>query len=196
MRGFMRELAEQRCGDRSHHLHSRVSQALHFFSCMCFVCMYVLLFTKPVAAVVLGWLVCMSMREAGRVLFEPRISAGPQQAGRMPRRGGLLGEPGLYAAWALVTLLLGLEPTLSGVFDAPRDTQEFVDHLAKLWLGVGGAGLVLRGVHLLFARNLRTALVWMTKIVTDPFHGIRLYHKAPLSLLRGELYDERPKGAL
>jgi hypothetical protein len=34
-------------------------------------------------------------------------------------------------------------------------------------------------------------LVWMTKILTDPFHDIYLYHKAPLALLRGELIEQR-----
>jgi hypothetical protein len=29
----------------------------------------------------------------------------------------------------------------------------------------------------------------MTKILTDPFHDIKLYHGAPLRLLRGELID-------
>ena len=29
----------------------------------------------------------------------------------------------------------------------------------------------------------------MTKILTDPFHDIWLYHRAPLHLLRGELID-------
>jgi hypothetical protein len=29
----------------------------------------------------------------------------------------------------------------------------------------------------------------MTKILTDPFHDIKLYHMAPLYLLRGELFD-------
>jgi hypothetical protein len=27
----------------------------------------------------------------------------------------------------------------------------------------------------------------MTKILTDPFHDIKLYHRAPLHLLRGRL---------
>ena len=29
----------------------------------------------------------------------------------------------------------------------------------------------------------------MTKILTDPFHDVVLYHKSPLALLRGELRD-------
>jgi hypothetical protein len=36
---------------------------------------------------------------------------------------------------------------------------------------------------------VQTGLVWATKILTDPFHDIKLYHKAPLALLRGELID-------
>ena len=36
---------------------------------------------------------------------------------------------------------------------------------------------------------MQTGLVWATKILTDPFHDIKLYHKAPLALLRGELID-------
>jgi len=34
-------------------------------------------------------------------------------------------------------------------------------------------------------------LVWMTKIITDPFHDIYLYHKAPWQLLRGERFADR-----
>ena len=31
--------------------------------------------------------------------------------------------------------------------------------------------------------------MWAIKIITDPFHDIMLYHKAPLALLRGEMID-------
>jgi len=34
-----------------------------------------------------------------------------------------------------------------------------------------------------------TGLVWAAKIVTDPFHDIMLYCRAPLLLLRGHLID-------
>ena len=36
---------------------------------------------------------------------------------------------------------------------------------------------------------MKTGLVWFTKILTDPFHDIMLYHKAPLYLMRGELIE-------
>jgi hypothetical protein len=43
-------------------------------------------------------------------------------------------------------------------------------------------------VHLFFIKDVQSGLVWMTKILTDPFHDIYLYHKAPMQLLRGERF--------
>jgi hypothetical protein len=34
---------------------------------------------------------------------------------------------------------------------------------------------------------VQTGLVWLTKILTDPFNDIKLYHKAVFHLMRGEL---------
>ena len=44
-------------------------------------------------------------------------------------------------------------------------------------------------MHLFFIRDVETGLVWMTKILTDPFSDFKLYYKAPLYLLKGELID-------
>jgi hypothetical protein len=33
-------------------------------------------------------------------------------------------------------------------------------------------------------------LVWAVKILTDPFHDIKLYYKAPYQLLRGDIEDD------
>jgi hypothetical protein len=61
--------------------------------------------------------------------------------------------------------------------------------VAKIWLALGVGGLLFRTIQLFFVRDVETGLVWMTKILTDPFHDLKLYHKAPLFLLRGELLD-------
>jgi len=63
-----------------------------------------------------------------------------------------------------------------------------------VWLWVGLGGLLFRTVQLFFLKDIQTGLVWLTKIVTDPFHDIMLYYKAPVHLLRGELID--PMGAV
>lgn len=201
MNSFMHELAEQRWDDHRYYHHSRINQSLHFLSSMTFVCMYVLLFTKPVAAVLLGWLVAMSTRQVGHFFFEPKEYDHATDASHEHKEDIKVGynlkrKVILHSVWALATLVLVVDPTLFGIFERPADFQGFVDHMAKVWLSVGVGALLFRGIHLFFLRNVQTGLVWMTKIVTDPFHDIKLYHKAPLFLLRGELYDNRPKPAL
>ena len=57
------------------------------------------------------------------------------------------------------------------------------------WLALGVAGLLFRVLQLWRQQSLLTGLVWAAKIVTDPFHDIALYWRAPLALLRGELID-------
>ena len=48
---------------------------------------------------------------------------------------------------------------------------------------------MFRTVQLFFIKDVQTGLVWLTKIITDPFHDVMLYYRAPLYLLRGELID-------
>ena len=44
-------------------------------------------------------------------------------------------------------------------------------------------------IQLALLRDLQTGLVWAVKILTDPFHDVWLYRKAPLQLLKGERLD-------
>ena len=86
-------------------------------------------------------------------------------------------------------LALYVDPTLFGIFEPHATTAEFMHNVALMWLAIGVGGLLFRTVHLFFLKDVQTGLVWMTKIVTDPFHDIKLYYKAPLYLMRGELID-------
>ena len=60
------------------------------------------------------------------------------------------------------------------------------DRVAAIWLAVAFGAVVFRTVQLFFLRDVQTGLVWATKILTDPFHDLKLYHRAPLQVLRGE----------
>ena len=64
-----------------------------------------------------------------------------------------------------------------------------MNNVVLIWLAIGVGGLLFRTFHLFFIKDVQTGLVWMTKIVTNPFHDIKLYHKAPFHLMRGELVD-------
>ena len=93
------------------------------------------------------------------------------------------------AIWALSPLVLFFDPTLFGVFTPWASPADFMRQVAKIWLAIGIGGVLFRTVHLFFVRDVETGLVWMTKILTDPFNDLKLYYKAPLYLMKGELID-------
>ena len=44
-------------------------------------------------------------------------------------------------------------------------------------------------IQLFITKDVQTGLVWVFKVLSDPFHNIALYYKSPLALMRGELID-------
>ena len=95
----------------------------------------------------------------------------------------------LHAVWALSPVILWIQPTVFGLFPPITSTEEMIYQVGEIWLWVGIGALAFRTVHLFFLRDVQTGLVWITKIVTDPFQDIKTYWKAPLYLMRGELID-------
>ncbi|MEO0577541.1 MAG: hypothetical protein AAFZ58_02530, partial [Pseudomonadota bacterium] len=79
--------------------------------------------------------------------------------------------------------------TMFGMFEAHASWDAYFYNLMILWLVLAIGALIFRTVHLFFISDIKTGLVWATKILTDPFHDFKLYCKAPFYLLRGELID-------
>lgn len=194
MNGLLQALRVQRWDDHRYYHHSRINQSLHLVSAISFLCSYVLLFTDPVAAALIGWLVAMVSRQIGHFFFEPKgyddINHATHEYKEQVKVGyNLKRKVVLLAIWALSPSLLWLDPTLLGIFEPATSPAAFVRNMSLLWIAIGIGGLLFRTVHLFFLKDVQTGLVWLTKILTDPFHDIKLYHKAPSYLLRGELID-------
>jgi len=194
MRNFLATLREQRWDDHRYYHHSRINQSLHFISAASFLTAYGLLFVDPVAAALIGWLVSMSTRQAGHFFFEPRGYDHVNQATHEYKEEIKVGynlnrKIALMALWAISPLVLFLSPTLFGLVTPWQTSADFMRQVAKIWLALGIGGLFFRTVHLFFIRDVETGLVWMTKILTDPFNDLRLYYRAPLYLMKGELID-------
>jgi len=191
---FLEELRTQRWDDHRLYHHSRINQTLHFVSASSFLCAYVMLFFYPVAAALVGWLVAMTTRQAGHFFFEPKgydhVNDMTHERKEEVKVGyNLRRKIVLLSIWALSPAILLIDPRLLGAFQPAANAGEFVAQVGKIWLVIGASGLLFRTVHLFFIRDVQTGLVWMTKILTDPFHDLKLYHKAPLALMRGELID-------
>jgi len=194
MTTFAASLREQRWDDHRYYHHSTINQCLHLLSAISFVVSYGLLFVDPALAALVAWLVSMTSRQAGHFFFEPKGYDHMNQATHEHKEDIKVGynlkrKVVLMAIWAAAPLMLVVEPTLFGVFETHTSQYEFARHVGWMWLSVGVGGLVFRVLQLWVLKDLRTGIVWATKIITDPFHDIMLYHKAPMALMRGEMMD-------
>jgi hypothetical protein len=194
MESFWRTLKVQRWDDHRYYHHSRINQSLHLLSALSFIAAYGLLFRNPALSAEIGWLVAMVSRQAGHFFFEPKGYDEVNQATHEHKEQIKVGynlrrKVVLMLIWAISPAILWINPTLFGFFPAQSAHSAFMRHVGEIWLVVGLGGLAFRTVHLFFLKDVQTGLVWLTKIVTDPFHDVLLYHRAPLYLLRGELID-------
>jgi hypothetical protein len=85
--------------------------------------------------------------------------------------------------------VLWLEPSVFGLIEPAVGLYAYLHDVGMAWLALGVAGLVFRVGQLWWQKSLVTGLAWAFKIITDPFHDIALYYKAPWYLLRGQLID-------
>jgi hypothetical protein len=189
---FLEELRMQRWDDHRFYHQSRVNQALHLFSASCFLVSYGLVAYNPLAAAVLGWVVAMWSRQLGHFFFEPkgfdRVNQMTFDHKELVKVGfNLQRKVVLLVVWAALPLVLWNDPTFFGLFAA--DGESYLDRLAILWWALAGVALLLRTLWLCATRSVQTGVVWLTKILTDPFHDIKIYYQAPVFLLKGQWLD-------
>jgi hypothetical protein len=194
MDGFLAALRTQRWDDHRYYHHSRINQSLHLVSAISFLFSYVMIFKDPAISALAGWLVAMTTRQSGHFFFEPKdydtVNHATHEYKEEIKVGyNLRRKVVLLSIWALSPLPLCFNPTFFGLFTPATSKTEFVRQVAEIWLAIGIGGVLFRTVQLFVIKDVQTGLVWATKILTDPFHDIKLYHKAPLALLRGELID-------
>ncbi len=190
---FLAELHEQRWDDHRFYHQSRINQTLHLISALSFLTAYVMIFIDPVWAVLLGWLVSMVTRQSGHFFFEPKgydhVNRATHQHKEAIKVGyNLRRKVLLHVVWGAAPLVLWLWPTAFG-FTAPTDFYGYVHDVSVAWLWIAAGAIVLRVLYLCATRSVQTGIVWMTKILTDPFHDVMLYWRSPLALLKGELLD-------
>ncbi len=194
MNSFLQALRTQRWDDHRYYHHSRINQTLHLISALSFLTAYAMLFVDAALSAVIGWLVAMVTRQAGHFFFEPKGYDEVNQATHEHKEDIKVGynlqrKIVLLAIWALSPLALWIDPSLWGLVTAHDSDLALLRNVGLIWLVIGVGGLLFRTVHLFFIKDVQTGLVWMCKILTDPFHDVKLYARAPLYLLKGELID-------
>ena len=192
---FREELRQQRWDDHRYYHHNRVNQLLHLLSASCFVVSYYLIFVDPVAAVMVGWLLAMVLRQIGHFVFEPKTFDAVNNVSHQYKESVKVGynlrrKVILLSIWIAVPVLLWFSPDFFGLLGEWVPDRGLVHDTAILWLFTGIGAVLFRTVQLFFLMGFQSALVWATKILTDPFHDIVIYHRAPYHILKGEMYDD------
>ena len=191
MTGFKETLRVQRWDDHRFYHHSLINQSLHFVSAISFLVAYVLLFIDPATAAIVAWCFSMTTRQAGHFFFEPRGYDHVNQVTDEYKEEVKVGynirrKIVLMSVWGAIPVLLWLQPSVFGLIQPAVGFAGYLHDVGIAWLSLGIAGLCFRVLQLWVTQDLMTGIAWMTKILTDPFHDIVLYHNAPLRLLRGE----------
>ena len=194
VREFMKKVEILRWDDHRYYHQSRINQTLHLISAISFLVAYALVFTRPAAAGIIGWLVGMVTRQSGHIFFEPRgydhVNGATDEykesikAGYNMRRKAIL-----IGVWLAVPALFAVTPSLFGLIVPGTGFEGFAHDVGIVWLALGAAGVMLRTVQLCFLRGPAWGLAWAFKILTDPFHNVAIYWRSPLALMRGELLD-------
>ncbi len=192
---FREELQQQRWDDHRYYHHNRINQFLHLLSASCFLASYLLIFIDPVLSVFVGWLLAMVLRQLGHFFFEPKTYDEVNNATHDYKESVKVGynlrrKVVLLAIWMLMPLVVLISPSVFGLFPQQNAESGFTNNVAMLWLALGMGAVLFRTVQLFFAKSLQSGLVWFCKILTDPFHDFKIYHKSPYFLLKGDMYDD------
>lgn len=194
MKAFLATLAEQRWDDHRFYHQSRINQSLHFISAISFLVAYGLVFIDPAWAAIVGWCISMGTRQSGHFFFEPRGYDTVNQVTDAYKEAVKVGynmqrKTVLIAVSFLIPLVLLASPSLFGLIKPAPDLMGTVHDIGMAWFALAVIGLLFRVGQLWVQQSLYVGVVWLCKILTDPFHDIALYWRSPLALMRGELLD-------
>ena len=192
---FREELHRQRWDDHRYYHHNRINQFLHLLSASCFLTSYFLIFVDPVAAVMVGWLLAMVLRQIGHFFFEPKAFDDVNGVSHEYKENVKVGynlrrKVVLLSIWIAIPAVLRFDPTFFGLLSRDMVDQGLLYCTAVLWFFTGVGAVLFRTVQLFFKMGIQSGLVWACKIITDPFHDIKIYHKSPWYILRGDMYDD------
>ncbi len=191
---FFSTLKIQRWDDHRYYHQSRINQSLHLVSAVSFLVAYAYLFIDPSISGWIAWLVSMSSRQLGHFVFEPtgydHVNEVTNDYKEEVKVGyNLQRKVVLLSLCALIPCLAIWFPS-SLTWLVPESYEDSTFRLIGMaWVVLGVAGMMFRVIQLTFQDGWMQGVAWATKIMTDPFHDIMLYHKSPLYLLKGEWLD-------
>ena len=136
----------------------------------------------------------MTTRQSGHFFFEPKDYDVVNQATNEHKEFIKVGynlhrKVVLMSIWAAIPVIAYFYPATLTWFAPEGDKDSFYRLVGISWFALGVGGLLFRVVQLIVQDDIQVALSWAFKILTDPFHDLKLYYKSPIYLFKGELID-------
>jgi glutamate-1-semialdehyde 2,1-aminomutase len=157
------------------HLVNRIG---HLLSSSAFISSYCLVLKDPVSAMFIG-LPALFVRQIGHAVFEPPCHDKEEVLLGFTTRSKTLVVAGYLAIPALHLALAG---SLSG-----QAILALLPTVAREWLVLTIAVVLGHVGMLVFTHGVRNALVWLAKLVTDPFTDLITYTAPVLRELRSRI---------
>lgn len=194
MTQFLATLKTQRWDDHRYYHQSRINQTLHLISALSFLVAYVYLWIDPAISGWIAWAVSMTTRQLGHFVFEPtgfdQVNGVTNEYKEEVKVGyNLSRKVVLLSMCALIPALAWWMPAAITWMVPESHEDDTFQLIGMAWVMLGVTGVLFRVVQLWIQDGLLQGLAWATKIITDPFHDIALYHKSPLYLLQGQWLD-------
>jgi hypothetical protein len=191
---ILESLRTQRWDDHRYYHHSRINQFLHLISASSFLVAYVYLFIDPVISVFIAWFISMSTRQIGHFFFEPKDYDNYNKATQEYKEEIKVGfnlkrKKILMACWVAVPLLAYFDVETMNLLVPDQNPETFLNRVGMGWMWLSIAAVLFRMGQLTFKNDIKTAVVWCIKILTDPFHDVIIYRKSPIYLMQGQLID-------
>ena len=135
----------------------------------------------------------MGTRQLGHFVFEPtgfdsvnNVSNDYKEAVKVGYN--LRRKVVLLSACALIPALALVHPAALNWLVPESNEGDFFALVGLSWVMLGVIGVLFRVAQIWLRSSLMEGVAWAIKIITDPFHDIYLYHKAPWQLLQGQRY--------
>ncbi len=194
MTPFLETLKIQRWDDHRYYHQSRINQALHLVSALSFLVAYVYLVIDPAISGWIAWVVAMSTRQIVHFVFEPTGFDNVNHVSHEYKEAVKVGynlrrKVVLLSVCALIPALAQWAPDALTWIVPVSYEDSFFDLVGMSWVMLGLIGVAFRVTQLWVQHGMIEGFAWASKIITDPFHDIALYHKAPYYLLKGQWLD-------
>jgi hypothetical protein len=191
---LLKTLSVQRWDDHRYYHQSRINQTLHFISALTFIASYIIAFRDPATAALLAWGISMTTRQSGHFFFEPHTYDKVNHATHAHKEEIKIGynlrrKVVLMSLWGLIPAVLWFAPSIGGLIVPAEGFRGYLHDVGIAWFVLGVGGIIFRSVHLFFLYDVMTGIAWAIKIITDPFHDMMLYWRAPFYLMKGQLID-------